>query len=79
MHHAQRQRGVRARTDWQMPVRDARGPCAIWIDDDQLRAMPPRLFDEWPQVNVVAVNVRRPRDDVLRMPELFRLGADFAP
>ena len=37
----------------------------------------PRLHDERPQVHVVAVNVRRPGNDVAGMHELLRLSAQF--
>ena len=67
VHHAQRERGVGARIDGQVPVGACRGARAIRIDHHQLRAIASRLFDERPQMNVVAVNVRRPGDDVSRM------------
>ena len=38
-----------------------------------------RLFHERPQVNIVAVDVCAPRNDVLRVPKLFRLSTDLLP
>ena len=77
VHHAQRQRCVGAGVDRQIPVGARRSAGAVGIDDHQLRAIATGLRDERPQVNVVAVNVRGPSDDVARMCELFRLGAQL--
>src|SRR5208282_2546109 len=49
----------------------------VGIDDDQLRAFAASLFDEGPEMNVVAVNIRSPGDDVARMRKLLRLGAEL--
>ena len=54
-----------------------RGARAVGIDDDQLRSFAASFFDEGPEMNVVAVNIRSPGDDVARMRKLFRLSAKF--
>ena len=54
-----------------------RGARAVGIDDDQLRAFAASFFDEGPEMNVVAVNVRAPGDDVARVGKLFRLGTEL--
>ena len=74
VHQPERQRHIRSRIDWNVPVRALRRARAIRIDDHQLAARAPRLFDERPQVYVVAVNIRAPGDDQLRVPELLGLG-----
>src|SRR5437879_13703307 len=58
-----------------MPVRARRRARAVRINYDQLRAVPPRFLNEWPQMDVVAVNVRGPGNDVFGVTELLRLGA----
>src|SRR5258708_40026558 len=58
-----------------MPVRARRGASAVRINYDQLRAVPSRFLNEWPQMDVVAVNVRGPGDDVFGVTELLRLGS----
>ena len=77
VHHAQGERGIGAGIDGQIPVGALRGARAVRVDDDQLRAFAASFFDEGPEMNVVAVNVRGPGDDVARMRKLFRLGAEF--
>jgi len=49
------------------------------IDHDQLRARPPGLFDEGPQVHVCSVDVGAPGKDVAGLAELLGLGASFSP
>ncbi len=78
VHHAQRQRRIGAGIDGDVPVRGARRARRIRIDDDQLCAVAASLFDEGPQMNIVAVDVRGPRDDELCVREGFRVGAEFA-
>src|SRR5664280_996787 len=64
--------------DRNVPIGEASGPRAIRIDHYQPGSIAPRLVDERPQMNVVAVNVRGPGDDVLRVAELFGLGPNLA-
>src|SRR5437763_428632 len=45
------------------------------IDGVQLRAVPASLHNEWPQVNIRAVDVARPREDELRFRELLWFGS----
>ncbi len=77
VHQAERERGIGAGIDGQVPVGQLRGARAVGIDDHQLRAFAASFFDEGPEMNVVAVNVRAPGDDVARMRKLFRLGAEL--
>ena len=79
VHQAKRQGRVRARLDGDMPVSGAGGAGAVWVDDHQPRAVAPCFFDEGPQVNVIAVDIRGPRDDVPGMAEMFRVGAQLFP
>ena len=69
VHHRQRQRYVRARINWQMPIRAPCGAGSVRVDHHQLRALVAGFFNERPQMNVGCVNV-------LGMPELLRVGAD---
>ena len=78
MHQSQRESDVGSGIDGDVPVGNRCRARAIGIDDDELGAIAARLFDERPQMNVVAVNIRGPGDDVLRMTELLRLGAHLA-
>src|SRR5436305_7566298 len=78
VHHRERQRDVRPRIDGQIPIGKGGGTGLIWVDDNQLRAVPTCLFYEGPQVNVGAVNVRAPGDYVLRIAEGFHIGAELA-
>jgi hypothetical protein len=64
VHHAQGQGRVRTRIDGQIPIRTGGGAGAIRIDDHQLRAPAAGLGDERPKVDVVAMDVRGPGDDV---------------
>src|SRR5208282_1642706 len=50
---------------------------AIGIDDYQLRALAASFFNEGPEMNVIAVNIRAPGDEVARMRKLLRLGAEL--
>ncbi len=75
VHHPERQRHIGSGIDGNVPVGTLRRPRAVWIDYHQLAARAPRLFDERPQVNVVAVDVGAPRDDQLGKAELLGLGA----
>jgi hypothetical protein len=52
---------------------------AVGIDHHQLRALAAGLDDKGPQVNVVAMNVRSPGDDVAREGELLWFGAQLHP
>ena len=76
VHHRQRQCYVSARINWQMPIRAPCGAGSVRVDHYQLRALVAGFFNERPQMNVGCVNVRGPRNNVLGMPELLRVGAD---
>src|SRR5215831_1718404 len=78
MHHRQRQGSISSRIDRQIPVSAARCTRHVWIDHHQLCAVAAGLFYERPQMNVGAMNVCAPCDDVPGLPELLRLGAHLA-
>ena len=63
VHHAQGQRGIGAGQQRQVLVRLLGRAGAEGIDRDQLRAPPPRLLDEGPQVDVRAHDVGAPGHD----------------
>ena len=77
VHHAEGERDVGAGIDGQIPVGAGGGAGAVRIDDHQLGAVAARFLDEGPEVDVVAVDVRAPGDDVARVRELLRLGAEL--
>src|ERR1700729_2175972 len=62
-----------------MPVGHACRTSAEWVDNHQPGALAPCFFDEGPQVNVIAVDIRGPRDDVPGMAEVFRIRAQLRP
>ena len=55
------------------------GAGAVGVDDHQPGAVAARFFDKGPQVNVIAVDIRGPGDDVPGMAEVFRVGAQLFP
>ena len=77
MHHAQRQCGICARIDGKIPISASGGARAIRVDHYQLRAGATGFLNERPQVHVVAVDVRCPRNDVSRMTKLLGLRTHF--
>ena len=78
MHHPERERGVGARMDRDVPVGQFRGAGLVGVDDDKLRAVAPRGLDLRPEMDVVAMDVRAPGDDVAGVVEVFKVGADLA-
>src|ERR1700734_1881684 len=62
-----------------MPVRYTRGTSEEWVDNHQPGALAPCFFDEGPQMNVIAVDIRGPRDDVPGMAEVFRIRSQLRP
>ena len=77
VHHREGECAIGTGIDGQIPVGTGGGASAVGIDDDQLCAFAARLHNVGPEMDVVAVNVRSPRDDVARMDELIRLGAEL--
>ena len=71
VHQAQRQRGIRAGADGDMPVGQRGSARAVGVDDDQPCPAAPRLFHKGPEVDVVAVNVRAPGQDQLGQAEVL--------
>jgi len=78
-HHAQRQGCVSTGLNGDMPVSSAGSASSIGINHYEPGAITACFFDERPQVNVITVNVRRPRDDVSGVAEVFRVSAQFFP
>ena len=78
-HQAERQSRVRAGLDGDVPVGHAGGAGEVGVDDHQPGALAARFFDEGPQVNVIAVDIRGPGDDVPGMAEVFRVCAQLFP
>src|ERR1700734_3095861 len=78
-HQPEGQSRVRAWLNGDVPVRHSGSACAVGVDHYQLRTVAPCFLDEGPEVNVVAVDIRTPRDDVPRMVEVFRGGAQLFP
>jgi len=64
VHHGKRQSRIGSGIDRQVPVSTFGRTRAVGINDDKFCACASRLFNEWPEVDIVAVNVRAPRDDV---------------
>ena len=62
-----------------MPVGHACRTSEEWVDNHQPGALAPCFFDEGPQVNVIAMDIRGPRNDVSGMPEMFRVRAQLCP
>ena len=79
MHHAQRQRHIRAGADRDVPVGQGRSARAIGVDRDEPRPVAPGFFNKRPQMNVVAVDVRAPRKNQLRQPEILGGRAELLP
>ena len=71
--HAERQRGVGAGLDGQVPVGLLGGPRGDGVDDHDLGAAALRLGDERPVMQVVADRVDRPEDDVFGVDETLRV------
>ena len=64
VHHSECERRVGARIDGQIPVGAPRGAGPVGIDYYQFGALATGFFDEWPQMDVIAMNIRGPGDDV---------------
>ena len=71
--HAERQRGIGAGLDGQVPVGLLGGPRGDGVDDHDLGAAALRLRDERPVMQVVADRVDRPQNDVSRVDETLRV------
>ena len=78
VHHAERERGVGAGMNGDVPVGEFRGAGLIGIDDDEACAGAACFFDLRPEMNAVAVNVRAPGDDQARAMKLLGIGAELA-
>ena len=77
--HAEREGGVGARLDRQVPVGLFRRAGGDRVDDDDLGAAALGLGDERPVVQVVADRVDRPQDDVAGVDEAFRIDRRGRP
>jgi hypothetical protein len=79
VHEAKCQSRVRARLDRDVPVSGLGSAGSIWVDNHQSRAIAACFLDEGPKVNVIAMDIRSPGNDVTGMAEVFRVGAEFFP
>ena len=77
MHDGERERGVGAGADREVLVGKRGGARSVGVDDDEPGPTSAGFFNEWPQVNVVAVNVGAPRDDEAGMREVLWRGAEL--
>ena len=73
VHHAERERGIGARVDGQVLVRQARCLGTMRVDHDETRSLTARLDNERPQVHVRGKHVGAPGDDQLGFCKLFGL------
>ena len=71
VHHAQRQRAVRAGPDRDVPVGQCSGSRPVWVNHNQTCAVASRLFNERPQVHIVSVDIRTPRKHQLGQLEVL--------
>ena len=78
VHHAEREGGVGAGVDGDVPVRGARGAGGVGVKDDEPGAVAAGFFDEGPEVDVIAVDIGGPGEDELRVREGFGVGAELA-
>ena len=60
-----------------IPVGASRSAGAVGINHHQLCAAAASFDNERPQMDIISVNVRGPRDDVARMAKLLRLSAEL--
>ena len=79
MHHPQRQRRIGPGIDRQMLIRQRSRARLVRIDHNQLRAVTPRLFNKWPQMHIVAMDIRAPRDDQSGMGKVLRRRPQLYP
>src|SRR4051794_24406941 len=75
-HKTERQSSVSPRLNGDVPVGDLGSAGSVGIDDHEFGAIATRFLDEGPQVNVIAMDIRSPGNDVLRMAEVFRVRAE---
>ena len=60
-----------------MPVGDLGSAGSVWIDHHEFGAIAACFLDEGPQVNVIAMDIRGPGNDVTGMAEVFRVRAEL--
>ena len=72
LHHAQRQGPIRSRPYGDMPIRQRRCPRPVRINHNQPAAIPPCLLNKRPQVHIVPVDIRAPRQHQLCQPKILR-------
>ena len=77
MHQAQRQRGIRAGADSDVPVGQRGSARAVRVDDDEPCPVAPRLLDKRPQMNIVAVDIRAPSQNQFGQAEILGDHANF--
>ena len=71
VHHAEGEGDVGAGANGDVPVGKRGGAGLVGVDDDEARAVAAGLFDEGPEMNVVAVDVGAPGEDELGEAEVF--------
>ncbi len=79
MHHAERQRRVRARHQREVLVALVGGGAAVGVDRDQRRAAAFRLLRAGPEMQVRHDRVAAPDEDQLAVRELLDVGAHRRP
>ena len=77
VHQAKRERAIRSRTDRDVPVGQLRGAGRIRVDHDEPSSVAPGLLDERPQMHVVAMHIRSPRQDEFGVAEVFGVRAQL--
>jgi hypothetical protein len=71
VHHREREQAVGAGADGEVFVGERCGAGAVGVDDDEFCAAATGLFEERPEMDVVAVDVRAPGDDEAGVGELL--------
>ena len=71
VHHAKGEGDVGAGANGDVPIGECGGASFVGIDDDKACAVAAGLFDEGPEMNVVAMDIGAPGEDQLREAEVF--------
>src|SRR5437764_6050503 len=75
VHHGERERGVAARSDLQMPIGGFGRACADRIDDDHRGPAFPRFSDQRPEVEVGDDRVGAPQHDEAAVDDVLWVNA----
>ena len=79
VHDPERQRGIGADADLQMPVSLPRSAALAWIDDDDLDSAPLCSLGLGPEMHVGGDQIGAPGDDQVAVFDRFRVGAADRP